>query len=803
MNRHAFQVLQLPAALDVVAGRATSELGAAAVRALEPDDDPTRIAAELGRVDAMMRFVLATEGWAVPGIPDLGGELRRLAKPGSVWDARTLLEAGRLLRASAGTRDALRPHLDDLPPLRPLADRMVVLDSEARSIERTVDDAGDVRDDATPALARTRRELRAQRGAIVQRLERFMAGLPDSLRVPDASVTLREGRYVIPIRREGRVQVGGLVHDESATGTTLFVEPPLALELMNRLRELELAEAREVHRILAERTDALRPHATDLHESLEALVAFDSLHARARYAREHGAEPPSLGARDEGYEVVNGRHPLLLAKEGGAVPFALRMDPEERTLVVSGPNTGGKTVLLKAIGLISLMTQAGVVPPVGKGTRLPIFRNVFADIGDEQSIEASLSTFSAHLANLKEIVEEADGASLVLIDEVGSGTDPAEGGALARAILVELTRRGTLTVATSHLGQLKLLAGEEAGVVNASLQFDPERLEPTYRLLKGIPGRSYGLAIARRLGFDSAVLAEAESLLPRGERDVSQLLLELEEKEQELRTATERAAVERAAAAAARADADALREEMEQRRREVQRREGDAERRARQQARDLLLNARRDVEAAIAELRQAVGRGADAAAFDAAATAARRQLEESANRQRERAPERREERHRPPGLAPGMPVRIAASGTRGTVVEVRDGRATVDANGLRMDVKVADLEPVDRDRPEEREGGAAGTRVAGGGGWAGPDVNASPEIHLRGMRAEDVAAALYPALDAAIQAGLPSLRIVHGKGEGILRQVVAELLNGEPRVRSHRPGGVGEGGAGVTVAELE
>ncbi|MBW3553310.1 MAG: hypothetical protein KY466_07365, partial [Gemmatimonadetes bacterium] len=246
MNRHALRVLQFPAVLDVVAGRATSTLGAAAIRSLEPGDQRARVTAELDRVDAMMRFVTATDGWAVPGIPDLRVELGRLAKPGAVWEARTLLDAARLMRASAETRDALGPHLEDLPTLRPLAERMTELESEVRAIDRAIDDAGEVRDDATPALARIRRELRAQRSAIVERLERFMASLPDAVRVADASVTVREGRYVVPIRREGRGQVGGLVHDESATGTTLFVEPPLALELMNRVRELEIAEAREV-----------------------------------------------------------------------------------------------------------------------------------------------------------------------------------------------------------------------------------------------------------------------------------------------------------------------------------------------------------------------------------------------------------------------------------------------------------------------------------------------------------------------------------------------------------------------------
>jgi DNA mismatch repair protein MutS2 len=832
MNRHALRVLQFPAVLDAVAGRAGSALGAAAVRALEPAVDRQAVERELGRVDAAIGLLSRTDGWAVPVIPDLRAELKRLAKPGAVWDSRTLLDGGRLIRSSETAHSTLARHLEALPALGGVAERLTRLDALAAAIERAIDESGEVRDQASPTLARIRRELRNLRSTIVEKLERYMASLPEAVRVDDASVTIREGRYVVPVRREGRAQVGGIVHDESATGATLFVEPPLALDLMNRVRELELAEAREVHRILDALTTALRPHAAELRGALDALVELDSLLARARYAREHAAEKPDLTADTDEYTVVAGRHPLLLEAGGTVVPFALALEPGERTLLVSGPNTGGKTVLLKAIGLISLMAQAGIIPPTARGTRLPVFSDIFADIGDEQSIEASLSTFSAHLANLREIVADADRRSLALIDEIGSGTDPTEGAALARSILVELTRRGTMTVATSHLGQLKLMAGEEAGVVNASLQFDAVALEPTYRLLKGIPGRSYGLAIARRLGFPGRVLERAEALLPRGERDVSQLLTELEQKEQELAEALDSVAREKDDAAAARADADRLRAELEERGREIRRREEDMERRARQQARDLLLRARQEVEEAIAEMRALVESGADRAAFDDAARSARRRVEEEAKRQAERSKRAGAARPGddvpdPPALEPGTAVRIAATGARGTVVEVRDSRATVEANGLRLDVRVSELEPVTEPAGGARGGasggasGGVGSRRAGragragqagrvqaggagsgGGGWSGPAFEASPEVHLRGLRAEEVAGTLHPALDAAVQAGLPSLRVVHGKGTGVLREVVVELLERDPRVVAHRPGRLGEGGGGVTVAEL-
>ncbi len=799
MNRHALRVLEFPAALDVVARRATSELGKAAVRALEPRSDRGWLIRELARVDATMSLVERTDGWAIPAMPELRLELKRLSKPGSFWDERTLLDGARLLRSSAATHEALDPHMEELPALRPMTDRLVRLDDRAEAIEQAIDEGGEVRDSASPELRRIRRELRAQRSTIVERLERFMASLPDGHRVEDASVSVRDGRYVVPVRREGRKQVGGIVHDESATGATLFVEPPLALDLMNRVRELEIAETREVRRILEELTGSLRPHAEAMADALDALVALDSLYARARYALEHNAVCPALSEDDRDYEVVAGRHPVLLESDRAVVPFDLHLEPGERTLVVSGPNTGGKTVLLKGIGLISLMTQAGIVPPVARGSRLPVFDDVFADIGDEQSIEASLSTFSAHLGNLKEIVADAGGRALVLIDEIGSGTDPAEGAALARSILVELTGRDTLTVASSHLGQLKLLAGDVGGVVNASLQFDAQELRPTYRLLKGVPGRSYGLAIARRLGFRDSVIDRAEDYLPKGERDVSQLIAELESKERELSESVNDVARERAAAAEARGDADALRAELESRQREVRRREQDAERRSRQQARDLLLNARQEVEQAIADLRAVVERGGDAAAFEEAAKEARRRVEQAATRQAERAPDAPEADRPPPALEPGASVRVAATGARGTVVEVRDDRATVEIKGLRLDMKAADLEPTAEPEKQEKDP-RTGRSV---GGWRGPAVRASTEVHLRGLRAEEVATTLHPALDAAIQAGLPSLTIVHGKGAGILRDVVAELLDRDPRVHSYRPGEIGEGGSGVTVVELE
>jgi DNA mismatch repair protein MutS2 len=792
MNPHALNVLEYREALDLVARFASSGLGADAVRALSPSADLGFIEPELARVEEMRSFLRGDSGWSVPAIPDVREGLRKLRVEGSVLDGTQLRDVGVLLASSRTTRRAVAQNAGSLPYLALISGGLVEREKDEAEIGRTLDDAGLVRDEASPALYRLRREIKGARNRLVERLASYMASLPSHYQVSDASVTVREGRYVIPVRREGRGEVGGIVHDESATGATLFVEPPAAVEMMNRLRTLEAEEAREVTRILRELTTRLRPLQPELLASLDALVALDSLYARARYAlRTDGRAPRILEAGTEEYEVVRGYHPILQARSPEVVPFDLRMDRGERTLLISGPNTGGKTVLLKAIGLISLLAQSGIVPPVGPGTKLPVFTNVFADVGDEQSIEASLSTFSAHLKNLREVLDGADWQALVLTDEIGSGTDPQEGAALARAVLVELTRRSCFTVATTHLGQLKLLATEERGIINASLQFDADRLQPTYRLLKGIPGRSYGLAIARRLGLEPRLLEEAEATLPAGERDVAKLLLELEAKEQRFADQTDELARQLART-------ELLRETLERRERELKEREKDAERRARQQARDLLLQSRAEVEAAIREVRDA----ADADKLEEAARAARRRVEEAATRQREKQPAERsgrpaKGRPRPPlTLEPGLRVRIESLGRTGTVVDVRDGKAMVEAGAMRMLLPREDLTPL---APGDQQSDPRPRPTAG---YVNAGSDARPEVDLRGMRPEEVDVILGRALDSAIMAGLPSFRIIHGKGTGALRAHVRKWLESDRRISVQRPGELFEGGTGVTVVEF-
>jgi DNA mismatch repair protein MutS2 len=795
VNAHALEVLEFSKALALVAERATSTLGRAAVERLEPSADLTWIRGELARVAATMALVDEVPDLVLPPIPDVRDAVERLGVDGSVLEAAELFRVATLLRSSRTLASVLRKRPGSDPHLAHIRDRLIELPDLEAELLRSVDGDGGVLDDASKELRGIRQSLRGAHSRVVRRLEAYLRELPERFVVPDASVTVREGRYVIPLRREGKGQVGGMIHDESGTGATIFVEPPVAVELMNELRELERDEQREVRRILRELTSRLRPSDRALSDALQALVELDALHARARMALTWGAEPPELlPPGSQAFRLTRARHPLLLVREDRVVPYDLEMCEGERTLVVSGPNTGGKSVFLKAMGLLAALAQSGVVPPLGKGSSLPVFDDIFADIGDEQSIAESLSTFSAHLENLKEVVASAGARSLVLIDEMGTGTDPTEGAALARAILESLTSRGSFSIVTSHLGTLKTLDAEGSGIVNASLQFDGERMEPTYELVKGRPGRSYGLAIARRLGFPDPLLARAQALVDEGAASLEDLLERLERRE---RTAAEfQTRLE-----AETADARRLREDAERREAAIARREGEFEDRAREGARQLLMDAREEVERAIAEVKTARGE-----AVDQAAGRARSRVEAAARRQARRSSrDRSHARSRQraggaPHLGVGDRVRLAGQGdTKGTVLEVRDQRATVEVGGVRLELPAADLEALEGASRNEAETAAAPRER----GWSGPMPDASYEIDLRGLRVDEVSLELGRGLDAALLAELGEVRVIHGKGTGAVRSRVQELLASDGRVRDHRLGGPGEGGSGVTVVKLE
>jgi DNA mismatch repair protein MutS2 len=586
----------------------------------------------------------------------------------------------------------------------------------------------------------------------------------------------------------------------------VFVEPPAAVEAGNRIRELESEERTECERIFQELTDLLRPEREALADAWDALVTLDSLYGRARYALSAKCSDAEIAPAREGWHIRDGRHPLLLAQGIAVVPFELAMSPEERTLLVSGPNTGGKTVLLKALALIALMMQCGIPAPVGAESTVPVFDDVFADIGDEQSLEASLSTFSAHLKHLKEIIDHASADALVLVDELGSGTDPLEGAALGGAILEALTRRGTTTIATTHLGALKELASEVPGVVNASLQFDAERLAPTYRLIKGIPGRSYGLAIARRLAMSTEVLARAEERVPQMERDLTALLADVEARAESLARREREVALQQD-------DLQNRAARVAEREATVKTKERELERASRAESRRYLLEARQEVERTIQQLK-----AAGAESIEATASQARRTLEQRANKERDaldaldaaeraaqdalwKAREAADAAAAPSrdsrgvAIVPGDAVEVASLGGKtGKLIERRGDDAVVAVGALKMTVPFSTLRRLSQRHLKDAAVPLAIIDV--------PDVVAKTEVDLRGMRVHELDDALVQAIDAAHRADLHALRIIHGKGTGALRERVNQMLKGDKRVKAFRMGAWNEGGAGVTVVEL-
>jgi DNA mismatch repair protein MutS2 len=693
-SESALLSIEFPAALDLVAQHAVSPLGAARVRALRPATDPWLVDHELARVGQYLARRDAGDDVRPEAFPDIAAAIARLRLEGSVLEGRELAEVGVALAAAravhgrmvrAGRVAPLVAALGVEPPARKVED----------ALASALEPDGLVKDAASRDLAQARRDVREVREELVKRLAGILASLDGRLVPPDAAATVRGGRYVIPVRREARSRLGGIVHDESATHATLFVEPSEAIELGNRLREAEASEAREVLRVLRRLTELLRPEVEALAAAFEMLIAVDCCAARASFAAAAAAAVPTIVERGAGtLAIVKGLHPLLLGGEGErkVVPFDLVLDPDERTILVSGPNAGGKTVLLKAVGLIVALAQSGIIPPVGAGTRLPVFAALFADIGDRQSIQESLSTFSAHVASLREVLEGADAASLALLDELGTGTDPAEGAALAAAVLRSLTARGCTTLATTHLGSLKELASKEPGIVNASLQFDAVQITPTFRFTKGIPGRSYGLAIARRLGLDAAVLAEAERALPDGVRTLETTLAGLEARIQEVgqreaELAARAAALEGDAARTGRRESDLAGREQE-----IRRKEKELERSGKRAMREYLLEARAEVEKAIALARQ-----------EQKEREARRQLEDAIAAVGAAEVGPADVTEPAPGgprpaaagpVAPGDRVLIAPLGIEGDLESVQGGEATVLVRGRRVRVASSALAPV-------------------------------------------------------------------------------------------------------------
>ncbi|MDX1622407.1 MAG: Smr/MutS family protein [Gemmatimonadota bacterium] len=755
----------------------------------------------LAEVAEGMDLISADPGYPPPYVVDQERTVRALGVEGSVLGGEELISSARTLEGIRKFARHVRRDADRWPRL---AERLSAAPSE-RDLERRILDVFDsearLLDEASPDLKRRRSEVRTQRSRLVEVLEALLDRLPHVLVASDSRPTVREGRYVVPLRREALGEVPGIVHDESASGATVFLEPREVVERNNALRGAELAARREEERILRELTAALAERRGELEHAARLALHAETVLARSRYALETNGSPPDIGG--DTLEIAGARHPLLLARAraeepGEVVPLELTLEPGERVLVVSGPNTGGKTVLLKTIGCLVLMAQSGIVPPSGAGTRLPWQDRVWADIGDAQSIAQDLSSFTAHLSRLRAAWEGAGPESLVLVDEIGGSTDPAEGAALASALLEAWVERGVRTVVTTHFHALKALAAATPGMVNGSLAYDIEKNLPRYRFLQGVPGRSFGLDLAETWGFEE-VVERAREHLESGVRDLDRVIDGLVAEERAHREA--RRALEREKKAIGEAESARAREmarEASERREAAERRLGELEEQL-SGLRAELRRHRRKLEQRTAELAEA-----EAAAEASRALAQEAESAAEALRSEREALRKVRGEKEAPILRVGDRVRIPRYDLEGEVVEVdrQEAAATVRAGQVRIACEASECELVEPTEEEPSAPATAATRPEAGEA-AEADGGLPYEVDLRGMRAAEVGFPVAGALESAYHTGRSRIRFIHGKGSGVLRRRVAELLENHPYVRSFRVGRWNEGGNGVTIVSLE
>lgn len=793
MNDHALGVLEFDKVVKMLVDRTSFPLGAERALRLTPTVDLTSISSDLDRVSELRS--LLDEGARPPldGARDIREAVERSSRAGASLTGEELIDVRRTLSAIREVRSFFSTRRESRPLLWAIAETLTPHDDVAESIAKAIDDATfEVRDGASKELSKIRRAVERTRAKLDEKLSAILHKELAAGTVQEPSVHLRNGRHVLPIKRAARARLRGIVHDQSQSGATLFVEPIATVPLNNELAELAAEERKEIERILRDLTSAVGERAEDIGTSVNALGEIDYFRASALLSRDLDAVRPRLN-RQGRLGIRNARHPVLqdVARQSGAgvVPLSMELGGGATTLVISGPNAGGKTVALKTIGLLTVMAQSGLHVPADADTELAVFIDVFADIGDEQSIEQSLSTFSSHLRVIGEILSESRSDTLVLIDEMGAGTDPDEGASLAIAVLEELTERRVPTIATTHLGAIKTHVHNRRGMANGSMAFDPTTLEPTFRFVASVPGASHALAIAESLGLPTGVLARARELRDADAARVEDLLSDLAERERRLEEALEAVSVEQDRAKLLRKDYEEKLEGVRDERKRL-RTEALAE------AREILERARSVVEETVKEIK----------AKDAARQVIREAREKLRARRSEVAraleeEERREERdegEHPRDLVPGMTVGIRGLGRRGELLDLPDGKGKV-----RVRIRNATVE-VDADdlRSVAEEAGRPAPRSTLTFSVSA-DESFSGELNLRGMTTDEVGDAIERFVSEALMHGFSTLRIIHGKGTGALRRRTHEVLEGLPSIKSFRLGAWGEGDTGVTVIELK
>ncbi|MBQ8073107.1 MAG: endonuclease MutS2 [Clostridia bacterium] len=788
MTERTLRVLEFPRVREMLAEGALTALGAEKCRALTPFDtlwDIDQAQRETEEAAVILQYV---GGHPLTEFPDARPALLVCEKGGTL-SPRMLLDVAGLLRASRAARDVLITERENTPLLRARAEAL----AEARNVERDITDAvlseDEIADRASSELMNIRRHLRGAQDRIKERLNQMIRSSAMQKYLQESIITVRNDRYVLPVRAEYRAQVPGLVHDQSTSGATLFIEPMAAVEMGNEIREWEIKEAREIERILAALSAEVAPFAEALRANVETLGTLDFIFAKGLLSRRLRCVSPKMNER--GFlHIIRGRHPLIDPEKVVPSDIFLGYDAKEQgfnTLVITGPNTGGKTVTLKTLGLLTLMAQAGLQVPAELGTELAVFEQVWADIGDEQSIEQSLSTFSGHMTNIVTIMREVTPRDLVLFDELGAGTDPTEGAALAQSILTRLLHIRVRTVATTHYSELKVFALTTEGVENASVEFDLETLRPTYRLSIGVPGKSNAFEISRRLGLPENLIEGAKKLLSSDEVRFEDVIANAEYHRQ----IAER---ERQLAQEASRETLKLRDEAEKLRREMEEKREQSVRKAKEEARRILQDARRESESIISDLKRMKKEAGSAAEVNAL----RRQLDQGIDDLSEglRAPAP-EEGEAPKTLRPGDQVKVLTFGTLASVLAEPNSRGEVElaSGNMKFKAKLSDLRLV-------RQAAAEGKTVVKA--KTGAMTRTVPmECDVRGMNLEEALSAVEIYLDEAVLAGLHEVSVIHGKGTGVLRSGIRQALRKNRHVKSCRPGMYGEGEDGVTVVALK
>jgi len=788
LSQQTLETLEFDKIRDRISARTVSPVGKEEVEALMPVDDPVLIDSRLRPVMEAMDLIAFDSPFAVQRIPDIRRSLAASATPGSALSIAELLQVGENLDATRRLASYMAERESKYPRIWGVVEGLSRVPGLEDDLRRSLDPATEsVKDSASSELRRLRRGIEQLRSAIREQVEAILNRAPEDV-VQDRLVTIRGGRYVIPVRENQKRRFEGVVHDQSSSGATLFVEPLATVEQNNKLRQLELAEQQEVHRILRALTDAVAQARHDLLANFEILGRFDAIYAKAALSRELECTEAVLNSVGQ-IHLREARHPLLvfrLRADGhpeAVVPLDLILGADNAwTLVLTGPNAGGKTVALKTVGLLALMAQAGLPIPAQPKSELPIFAEVFADIGDAQSIENDLSTFSSHVANLVAVCNGAGPRSLVLLDEVGASTDPDEGSALAMALLEDLTRRGSRTMATTHHGALKAFAHETRGVVNGSMAFDADTLRPTFQLRTGIPGSSYAFEIARRLGMPDAIVDSASGIAGSGVRRVESLIAELDGTYQRYLQESEQAEDNRK-------EMVRLREEYETRLSDVEHRERNLKRSAQEEARAIVAGANALVERTVEEVRRQQADRATIREARARIQAARKELDRSIAEGVDERP--------PPDLSPGDRVWVAKLQSEGHVLTppASSGRVLVEVGNLKVEMSPGDLELWE----EEQSDGAVSRPAVQ---FEGRD-DLSTEVDLRGMTFEEAADVVDKYLDDLYLARVERASLIHGKGTGALRKKLGRFLKAHPRVKSQRFGYHNEGGSGVTVIELD